>query len=499
MASLGEVKKQKTTVDVVSVVTHGDALVIPEGMTLERVDKVIHQKMEFDDTVVEVAAQIPGFVPEAAYAFYKAMEEKYGWVNQVPKPGFFGSNPPATITIEVDRGKSVQVPFGRFELPYVEGYLESGITEAQDRPGVAVFTIGGQVKRKYEDIVNELVQIAKRNVRDNSIYRGKAFRLRLKDDKGKPLPFPTPQFLDLNANVENELIFPSDVMLDIDINLFTPIEHTEACRKHEIPLKRGVLLAGDFGVGKTMAAHATALKCVRNGWTYIVCERADELADVLRLASEYKPAVVFCEDIDRVMAGERDIDTDHILNVIDGVESKNAELMIVLTTNDIDNINPALLRPGRLDAVIYIDKPDAEAAERLARQYGRGLVGDSEDISEASILLAGRIPAVIREAVERSKLAAIKLSDDPLGELHVTNAALLHSAKRMQFQLDKLEPKILDSRSETVKAAEMIAKAHMEAQDKAIAAGQGFVIPPQFPIRDGFETVRDEIENKFDK
>jgi transitional endoplasmic reticulum ATPase len=195
------------------------------------------------------------------------------------------------------------------------------------------------------------------------------------------------------------------------------------------------------------------------------------------------------------MTGDRDNVIDHILNVIDGVESKSTEIMIVLTTNDIENITPALLRPGRLDAVIYIDKPDAKAAERLARQYGRGLISDDEDISEAAAALAGRIPAVIREAVERSKLAAIMMT--PIGEpLRISNAALLHSATRMQIQLNLLEPKFSDTRSETVKSAEIVAAAHERAVQAGLA--QGFVVPlPTAPVHPA-ETLFDHAP-KSDK
>lgn len=489
MATLGDTPQDKQkTVDVVNVVRHGDSLVIPENMSLERVDKVIHQKIEFDNTVVAISAIIPGFVPDAAYAFFQAMSRTYGWVNQVPTPGFFGPEPPATITIEIGRGKSVQVPFGRFELPYMDGYLESGVVEDPKKRGVGVFTIGGQIKRQYEPKVNELVELAKRIVREESIYRGQAFRLRLKDDRGRPMPFPTPSFLDLKPEIEKELVFSENTLFDVQVNLFTPIEQTEACRKHHIPLKRGVLLAGAYGVGKTMAAHATAVKCVRNGWTYIVAERADELAEVLRLAQELGgPVVVFCEDIDRIMSGERSIDSDMILNIIDGVESKAAELMIVLTTNDIDNIQPALLRPGRLDAVIYVELPDAGAAEKLARQYGRNLIASTEDLSGASAHLAGNIPAVIREAVERSKMAAIFVNardgGNPVDDkLLVTNEALLRSAKGMEFQLQKLMPKPEDKRSETVKAAEMIANAHIAATSQLVEAGAGQPFVPPFAM-----------------
>ena len=460
MATLGNTTSEKVKkIDIVQVVEHADVLSIPEGMSLEGAIAALKQKQVFDETVVAINAPIAGFVFEAAHAFYKAMEAKYGWVNGIPTPSFWGSRPPETLTVETGRGTSVQVPWGRFEVPGIEGFLQTSLEpKGRDGKEVYTFTISGQVKRKYEKAVNAIVEATRLLVNTASIYRGTAFRIRLKDDDGYNLEMPKPDFLELNAAIEDELVFPEQVGLDVATNLFTPIEKTSRVREAGIPLKRGVLLAGPYGVGKTMVGHVTALKAVRHGWTYIVCERSDELAEVLRLASMYRPAVVFCEDIDRVMSGERNVSVDHILNVIDGVESKSAELVIVLTTNDIDNITPALLRPGRLDAVIYIDAPDAEAAERLARQYARGLIPENEDISGAANHLAGRIPAIIRETVERAKLVAIGLTPD--GEkLHITNEALLHAATRMDFQLQKLEPKVPDARSDVEKAAGILSDA----------------------------------------
>ena len=85
---------------------------------------------------------------------------------------------------------------------------------------------------------------------------------------------------------------------------------------------------------------------------------------------------------------------------------------------------------------------------------------------------------VIEEAVERSKLGAIFFSDDPEhSELLISNEALLHSARRMQFQLEKLEPKTQDKRSETVKAAAIMADAMKEVAVQQGAVAQPFAIP----------------------
>jgi transitional endoplasmic reticulum ATPase len=68
------------------------------------------------------------------------------------------------------------------------------------------------------------------------------------------------------------------------------------------------------------------------------------------------------------------------LNEIDGVESKGKELITILTSNHAENINQAMLRPGRLDAVLSIQAPDAFAAEKLIRLYARGLILERESL-----------------------------------------------------------------------------------------------------------------------
>jgi SpoVK/Ycf46/Vps4 family AAA+-type ATPase len=152
----------------------------------------------------------------------------------------------------------------------------------------------------------------------------------------------------------------------------------------------------------------TAKKCVQSGWTFIYLDRVGALDEALRFARLYMPAVIFAEDIDRAVSGdERTVELDDVLNSIDGIEAKNSEIMVVLTTNHVEKINRAMLRPGRLDAVISVTPPDAEAAEKLIRLYARDLLPNEVDVSSAAKTLAGSIPAVIREVVERSKLYAI--------------------------------------------------------------------------------------------
>jgi len=441
-------------VDVIQVVQHGEQLVIPENLPLPRAVEVLQRKIEYDEQKMAINAKIDGFIFDAAHAFHVTLTKMFGWANNVPTPGFFGPQPPQLITVPIGPGESVQVPWGRFQLPGIDGYLQTGAVP-DFTLGRFSFVIGGEVKRKHEAQINTIVENTKRELRENSVYKGKAFRIRLRDDDGEPIPLPEPRFLDLNPRIEQELVFSDEVMAALEVNVFSQIEYTEEIRQLKEPLKRGVLLSGKYGTGKSMTSSVTAIKCVRNGWTFIAAERADELADICRLAREYGPAVVFCEDIDRVLSGDRSIDMDTLLNIVDGVESKNAELMVVLTTNHVENIHRAMLRPGRLDAVILVEPPDAKATERLMRLYAYGLIDENEDISAAAELLAGETASVMREAVSRAKRAAVFAGVKP-AEMKIDADALLRAAQSLKPQLKLLNTEIVNETPELVQAAEVI-------------------------------------------
>jgi SpoVK/Ycf46/Vps4 family AAA+-type ATPase len=70
-----------------------------------------------------------------------------------------------------------------------------------------------------------------------------------------------------------------------------------------------------------------------------------------------------------------------------------------------------ILRPGRIDVVIYLDKPDEEAVTRLVRNYGKDSLDPQADLTDVGRALAHQIPAIIREVVERAKLRALTRSE----------------------------------------------------------------------------------------
>lgn len=415
----------------------GSKLVLPEKMTIDAGIEMLQRIKKYEDETTEIVKKFNGFPWDAAISFSRAMEKQFGWVSAEATPGFFGPQPPELISVPTSLSTSVMVPLGRFSLPGIFGHIQTVVTG--DRKG-SFFYVAATVRRKHEEAINKLFALTDELLATESIYRGKAFKLRLKTDNGEMDHSAMPKFLSLGKVRPSELVFSRDVEEMIATNLYTLIEHRELCQKFKVPGKRGILLSGKYGTGKTLLAYVAAKKCTENGWTFLYCERADELADMVKLAHQYQPAVVFCEDIDRTVTGERSVEMDDILNIIDGIESKGTELMVILTTNHVENLNRALLRPGRLDAVINVLPPDAEAVGRLIRVYGRGHIPENADLSEVGRLLEGTIPAVIRECTERAKLSQIKLSagSEYEGQLVITEAALVDAAKSLRNQLDLL-------------------------------------------------------------
>ncbi len=410
----------------------GKKITLPEGMSFEDGILWLQRKREEDQRVVTVSEEVSGYPLDAGIAVMRALERSRGFLGLESTKSMFGENPPAMITVETGVEETTQVPWGRVTVPGIEGYLETGLTLRDGRP---VLQIGGQVKQKHRSEVASLIAEARQLLKAESIYRGKAIRVRFPQAGEPPNPKLMPRFIDLRRVREDELTFPTAVAEQVRTSLFTPIERTEACRRAGIPLKRGVLLEGPFGVGKTLTAYVTAKKCAENGWTFIYLETVGDLQQAIAFAKEYQPACIFAEDLDRAVSGDRSVSMDAILNTIDGIESKGTEVMVVLTTNDVEAVNRAMLRPGRLDAVISVTPPDAAAAVRLVRTYGRGLIREGEDLAPVGEALAGRIPAVIREVVERAKLQSVACG----GEVELLASNLLAAASGMARQLELLD------------------------------------------------------------
>jgi len=434
--------EQAKKTHVAEIVRHGEKLVIPEELTLEGAIDLLHRRAEYEETEVDISEKFDVFPLDGAYGLSQVIQNRYGWQEGKPIRSMFGERKPQILQVPSGVNTKVDVPWGHFQLPNVDGMLMTNM--AKSSTGRAIFVLSAQVKRKDEGTVRSLFKEVRDYVKENSLYRGKAIKIRFRDEDGDPIPLPEPEFLDLSGVNRDNLILNDNLAISIRANLFTPIERALDCLQNGIKIKRGVLLGGDYGTGKTLGAMVAARIAEDNGITYIYTPRASELGDAIAFAKQYQsPAcVVFCEDIDRTVTGERTVAIDDILNILDGIDTKQENIITVLTTNHLENVNRAMLRPGRLDAIIDVERPNAKSAEKLVRYYGGNSIDAKEDLTKVGKVLAGQIPAVIEEAVKRAKLFELALIPVGAAIENISAEALHQSASTMTKQIELLtEPK----------------------------------------------------------
>jgi len=436
-AALKTLSDTPKRVNVTDIVRHGEKLTLPVGMGYDDAIELINRRKEYEDEVTEFSESYDVMPWDGAHALAEVLIAKFGWAPATSTPGFFGDSPPKLINVETAPGVFARVPWGRFSLPNIEGFVETGVSRKGAR---LTFSLRATIKRLDEETVRSLFEEVRNYLKTGSIYQGKAIKMRFRDDDGNPLKMPEPKFMDTSSTDPDSLIYAADVQAAVETNLFTPIQRVHDCIANGIAVKRGVLLGGPFGTGKTMAATVAARLAVDAGVTYVYIPRADELPDAIEFAKQYQsPAcVIFCEDIDRVTAGERSVQMDDILNLLDGIDTKNSHIIVVLTTNDLRSINPAMLRPGRLDAIIDVTPPDGPAIEKLLRLYGGESIDGDTDLTEAGKVLDGNIPAVVAEVIKRAKLAQLRHQDPGEKVTKLSEAAIVEAARTMQAQVQLL-------------------------------------------------------------
>ncbi|KAG5438134.1 hypothetical protein PCANB_002985 [Pneumocystis canis] len=170
-----------------------------------------------------------------------------------------------------------------------------------------------------------------------------------------------------------------------------PVKHPELFESLGIEQPKGVLLYGPPGTGKTLlaraVAHHTDSKFIRVSGSELVQKYIGEGSRMVRelfvMAREHAPSIIFMDEIDsigstRSESGNRGGDSEvqrtmlELLNQLDGFEpTKN--IKVIMATNRIDILDPALLRPGRIDRKIEFPPPTLKAREDILRIHSRSM------------------------------------------------------------------------------------------------------------------------------
>ncbi len=205
-------------------------------------------------------------------------------------------------------------------------------------------------------------------------------------------------------------------------------------------IPRGVLLVGPPGTGKTLLAKAVAGEAgvpffSISGSDFVemfVGVGASRVRDLFKQAKEAAPCIVFIDEIDAVgrqrgagLGGghdEREQTLDLLHLEMDGFED-NSSVILIAATNRPDILDPALLRPGRFDRRVTVDRPDVRGREQILRVHAEGKpFSDDVDFERLSKITPGFTGADLANLMNESALLAARRHKETIGPGEVEEA-----------------------------------------------------------------------------
>lgn len=226
---------------------------------------------------------------------------------------------------------------------------------------------------------------------------------------------PNCNFVKFNRKLGwDDLILSDSIKTEIQMNLKNLIDYREIYKKNGLQVKRGLILAGEPGTGKTVLAK---ILCNTVSWTFVWVtsknlESPKRVAQIVSLCRDLAPAILFLEDID-LFGGSRESNNNpmmlgELLNQLDGVE-ENTDIIVIGSTNNKEVLEKALVaRPGRFDKVIDFPLPALKERIRMIKTFSNGLLGDDADyIEEVAKEAKKKTGAQIRELVNMAVIFAV--------------------------------------------------------------------------------------------
>jgi transitional endoplasmic reticulum ATPase len=241
-----------------------------------------------------------------------------------------------------------------------------------------------------------------------------------------------------------------------------PLTYPDTFARLGVSPPRGVLLYGPPGCGKTYLVKAIA----GTGKANVLSVKGAELLskwvgdseravrELFRRAREAAPTLVFLDEVDALAptrgqatdGGTTDRVVAALLTELDGVESLR-NVVVIGATNRPDLIDPALLRPGRLERLVYVPPPDADGRLAILRAASKSVpLDDDVDLPALGAELAGFSAADCAALIRESALAAMRES---LEASTVTAANVATARKRVRASLDPTQVAWLAAYAET--------------------------------------------------
>ncbi|KRX99929.1 26S protease regulatory subunit 8, partial [Trichinella pseudospiralis] len=235
-----------------------------------------------------------------------------------------------------------------------------------------------------------------------------------------------------------------------------PVKHPELFEALGIEQPKGVLLYGPPGTGKTLlaraVAHHTECTFIRVSGSELVQKFIGEGARMVRelfvMAREHAPSIIFMDEIDSIGSSRIDSNSGsdsevqrtmlELLNQLDGFEATK-NIKVIMATNRIDILDPALLRPGRIDRKIEFPAPDEKARLDILRIHSRKMnMTRGINLSKIAESLVGATGAEVKSACTEAGMYALRerrihVTQDDF-EMAVTKVMKKDSEKNMSLK-----------------------------------------------------------------
>src|SRR6266545_4284497 len=283
-------------------------------------------------------------------------------------------------------------------------------------------------------------------------------------------------------------------------------------------IPKGVLLYGPPGTGKTLLARAVAGEAgvpfySISGSDFVemfVGVGASRVRDLFEQAKSNAPAIVFIDEIDAVgrhrgagLGGghdEREQTLNQLLVEMDGFES-NEGVILVAATNRPDVLDPALLRPGRFDRRIVVNRPDVKGREGILRVHARGKPFDE---TVALDTVAKRTPgftgADLANVINESALLAARWGKKAIGMREVDEAIdrVMAGPERKSRIMSEREKRVIAyHESGHALAAHVLPNTDPVHKISVIARGRALGYTLTLPEEDKFMMTREELSDEL--